>query len=166
MPLRHVDPHETHGSLYKTLERFGRSRFGQFYARHVARRIDPWMYRISGGWLTSQRWTVASAPLRTTGARTGRPHEVQLAYFHDERTPILVASNFGHSKHPHWYYNLLAHPECELGGDSFVAAEVTDPDEYARLFALAEQVYAGYGDYRVTTASFGRHIPVLRLDPR
>ena len=47
-----------------------------------------------------------------------------------------------------------------------MATEVTDPDEYARLYGLAERVYAGYGDYRVMTAAIGRHIPVFRLKPR
>jgi hypothetical protein len=50
---------------------------------------------------------------------------------------------------------LKAHPECQLGDEKFVATEVTDPDEYARLFKLAEQVFAGYGDYRVKTAAIG-----------
>jgi F420H(2)-dependent quinone reductase len=45
-----------------------------------------------------------------------------------------------------------------------VAKEVTDSNEYARLFGLAEQVYAGYADYRVKTA-VGRHIPLFRLMP-
>jgi hypothetical protein len=58
-----------------------------------------------------------------------------------------------------------AHPECQLGDERFVAAQVTDPDEYARLYGLAEQVYAGYGDYRVKTATIGRKIPVFRLKP-
>jgi hypothetical protein len=60
----------------------------------------------------------------------------------------------------------LAHPECELGGDAFRATEVTDPQEYARLYALAEQVYAGYADYKAKTALVGRHIPMFRLTPR
>jgi hypothetical protein len=46
-----------------------------------------------------------------------------------------------------------------------VATEVTDPDEYVRLVALAEKVYAGYGDYRAKTASVGRQIPIFRLKP-
>ena len=29
-----------------------------------------------------------------------------------------------------------------------MATEVTDPDEYARLYGLDVQVYAGWGDYR------------------
>ena len=46
-----------------------------------------------------------------------------------------------------------------------MATEVTDPDEYARLYALAENVFAGYGDYRAKTASIGRQIPIFRLKP-
>jgi len=81
-----------------------------------------------------------------TGAKTGQPRQVQIAYFHDGRDVIGVASNFGGNRHPHWYCNLLAHPECELGGESFRASEVTDPIEYARLYDLAERSYAGYVD--------------------
>ncbi|TQC41650.1 nitroreductase family deazaflavin-dependent oxidoreductase [Rhodococcus sp. WS4] len=166
MPLRYVDPTKKHGHAYKATERFGRSRTGQFYARKVASRIDPWVYRTTGGRLPSQAWTIPTAPLETTGARSGQLREVQLTYFHDGSDPILIASNYGGAKHPQWYYNLIAHPGCRLGGERFVAAEITDADEYARLFALAEQVYAGYGDYRAKTASIGRQIPVFRLKPR
>ena len=107
-----------------------------------------------------------SAPLVTTGARTARPREVQLAYFHDGSDPILIASNYGGPKHPQWYYNLKAHPQCEFGDERFVATEVTDPDEHTRLLALAEKIYAGYADYRAATALVGRQIPIFRLKPR
>lgn len=89
---------------------------------------------------------------------------VQLRYFHDAVTPVLVASNYGGAKNPQWYYNLTANPDCEFGGDRFVALEVTDPDEYDRLFALAEQAYAGYGDYRAKTDPIGCRIPVFPVD--
>jgi deazaflavin-dependent oxidoreductase (nitroreductase family) len=102
----------------------------------------------------------------TTGAQSGQPREVQLTYFHDGSDPILIASNYGGPKHPQWYHNLKAHPECEFGDESFVATEITDPDEYARLYGLAEQVYAGYGDYRAKTAPVGRRIALFRLKSR
>jgi deazaflavin-dependent oxidoreductase (nitroreductase family) len=88
-----------------------------------------------------------------------------LSYFHDGRDAILIASNRAEPKHPQWYYNLKAHPECQFGGENFVATEVTDPDEYTRLFALAVNVFAGYGDYRAKTASIGRQIRIFRLKP-
>jgi deazaflavin-dependent oxidoreductase (nitroreductase family) len=166
MALHYVDPHKKHSRVNKAFERFARSRAGQFTARHISPRIDPWLYRKTGGRYPWVIGSIASAPLIATGAKSGQPRQVQLTYFHDGREPILVASNYGGSKHPQWYYNLKAHPECEFGGENFVASEVTDPDEYARLFALAEQVYAGYGDYRAKTASVGRQIPIFRLTPR
>jgi len=109
---------------------------------------------------------ITSATLKTTGAKSGQPREVQITYFHDGPDPIAVASNYGGGKDPLWARNLRAHPECELGGDPFRATDVTDPDEYARLFALAEQVYGGYADYKAKTALVGRRIPVFRLTPR
>ena len=57
-------------------------------------------------------------------------------------------------------------PECQFGDERFVATEVTDPNEYVRLYALAKKVYAGYGDYRAKTAPIGRQIPIFRLEPR
>ena len=166
MPLHYVDPNKKRGRLYKANVRYARSRAGQAYALRIGWRIDPWLYRATGGRYPSILGSIAGAPLMTTGAKSGRPREVQVAYFHDGPDPILIASNGGGPKHPHWYYNLKAHPECQLGDERFVATEVTDPDEYARLYALAEQVYAGYRDYRAKTAPIGRQIPVFRLKPR
>lgn len=165
IPLRHVDPADQRGRAYRTFERFGRSRSGQAYARHVATHIDPWLERVTGG-RANRGWMVPSATLETTGARSGMPRAVQICYFHDGRDVVAVCSNYGGAKHPHWYHNLIAHPECRLGGQSFVATEVTDPDEYERLFALAERVYAGWRDHRSQTAELGRRIPVFRLHPR
>ena len=100
------------------------------------------------------------------GAKSGQRREVQLTYFHGGSDPILIASNSARPKHPHWYYNLKAHPECELGDEKFLATEVTDPDEHARLYGLAEQYYAGWSDYRQKADPIGRQIPVFRLTPR
>jgi deazaflavin-dependent oxidoreductase (nitroreductase family) len=164
MPLRYVDPHKKRGALYRANVRFGRSRVGQFIARHVARYTDPHLFRLTGGRLNMG--AIINAPLVTVGAKSGETREVQLTYFHDGRDVILVASNYGQAKHPQWYYNLKAHPECEFGEEPFTAQQVTDPDEYARLYELAERVYSGYGDYRDQTAPAGRTIPIFRLTPR
>jgi deazaflavin-dependent oxidoreductase (nitroreductase family) len=129
MPLRYVDPHRKRGRFYEANVRFGRSRPGQFLARHLAPRVDPWLHRTTAGRLN-------------------------------------MGSNYGGPKHPQWYYNLKAHPDCEFGGESFVATQVTDADEYRRLYALAEHVYAGYRDYRAKTAPVGRQIPLFRLSSR
>jgi deazaflavin-dependent oxidoreductase (nitroreductase family) len=164
MPLRYVDPDRRRGKRYQQGVRFGRSSVGQFIARHVARRTDPLLFRLTGGRVNMG--PIVNAPLRTTGAKSGQPREVQLTYFHDGNDVILVASNFGGTKHPQWYFNLKAHPDCTFGEEPFTATQVTDADEYARLFELAERVYAGYTDYREKTADTGREIPIFRLSPR
>ena len=132
---------------------------------HVAARIDPWLYRKTGGRYPSILGGASTAPLMTTGAKSGQPREHQITYFHDGRDAIAIASNYGGPKNPQWSYNLKAHPQCELGDEKFVAREVTDPDDYAYLYGLAEQVYAGWGDYRLKTDPVGRRIPVFRLRP-
>ena len=164
MPLRYVDPTRPTNMATRALNRSSRSRFGQFVARHLASKTDPWLGRISNGRVS---WGCGpSATLKSTGARSGQAREAQIAYFHDEPDVIVIASNYGGDKHPQWYHNLIAHPECELGDDAFRATEVTDPDEYARLYGLAERYYAGFADYRTKTAQVGREIPVIRLTPR
>jgi deazaflavin-dependent oxidoreductase (nitroreductase family) len=163
MPLHYVDPHKKHSGVYRALESFGRSSPGKFFARHVLFRVDPWLYRKTGGRYPRIFGSAATAPLTSTGAKSGLPREHQLTYFHDGPDPILIASNSAESKHPQWYYNLKANPQCSFGDERFVATEVTDPSEYRRLYDLAEKVYAGYTDYRIKTAVFGRQIPVFRL---
>ena len=163
MPLRYVDPHRRRGRSYRAAESFGRSPAGQWFARVVSTRLDPVLYRATGGRFTTSMGVVVNAPLVSTGARSGQRREVQLTYFHDGPDPILIASNFGGQKHPGWYHNLKANPECRFGGEDFRATEVTDPAEHARLYALAEQVYGGYGDYLAKTAPRGRRIPLFRL---
>jgi deazaflavin-dependent oxidoreductase (nitroreductase family) len=163
MRLRHVDPYKKRGLFYKANARFGRTRMGQLFGRQVSPRIDPWVSRLTNG---RGFGPVVNAPLVTTGAKSGQPRQVQVAYFHDGPDPILIASNYAGPKHPQWSYNLKANPECQFGGEHFAATEVTDSTEYTRLFGLAEKVYAGYADYRAKTASIGRLIPIFRLKPR
>lgn len=71
MPLRNVDPNKKRGRLHQVTVSFARSRSGQFLARHVFPRIDPWLYRATGG---RYPWIIggaAGAPLVTTGAKSG-----------------------------------------------------------------------------------------------
>ena len=147
------------------MNRVARSRLGQV-AAGLASKTDPWLGRISHGRLNWGMFNVPSATLNSTGAKTGQVRETQIAYFHDGHDVIVIASNYGGDKHPQWYHNLRAHPDCELGDEAFRASQVTEPDEYARLYGLAEGYYGGFADYRFKTAKVGRKIPVFRLTPR
>jgi len=115
MPLHYVDPHNEHGLRYRAVESFGRSRPGQFVSRHVFFRIDPWLHRATGGRYPRILATMATAPLTSMGAKSGQSRVCQLAYFHDGPDPILIAPNWANPKHPGWYFNLKAYPECQLG---------------------------------------------------
>ena len=109
------------------------------------------------------------ASMTTTGAKSGQPRTSAVLYFNDGRDVIVIASNYGGTRHPAWYHNLRAHPQAHLeragrSGD-YIAEEVTDEAERERLFALGHHVYAGFAVYRVRTAQFGRRIPIMRLRP-
>ncbi|MEN4479514.1 nitroreductase/quinone reductase family protein [Mycolicibacterium cosmeticum] len=167
MGLDYVDPNKKHTRAYDISVMFARTRLGRFYGMHIAPRIDPWLYKVTSGRYPAVMGMVLNAPLQTTGARSGQQREVHVVYFHDGPDPIVIASYGGEPRNPQWYYNLKAHPDCRLGGEEFVATEIDDPEEYARLFDLAQRVYAGFGDYRAKMAAVGgRRIPVFRLTAR
>ncbi|WP_135459361.1 nitroreductase/quinone reductase family protein [Mycobacterium sp. DL99] len=106
--------------------------------------------------------------LTSTGARSGKKFETPLAYFTDGDDVVLIASNYGRDRHPGWYHNLLAHPECELHigprGGRFVARAVSGSGR-DRLYTLAtDRLNKGWGVYKRRTDGI-RTIPVLRLSP-
>jgi deazaflavin-dependent oxidoreductase (nitroreductase family) len=148
--------------------RFMRTDTGRWIAINGAARIDPFLLRVSGGRL-SAGIVFPSVNVTTTGAKSGAPRTVTLLYFTEEDDVILVASSFGRDKHPAWYHNLKANPEATLAragrSGRYRAHEVEDEAERARLFALVDQLYAGYADYRERTAKVGRRVPIMRLEP-
>jgi deazaflavin-dependent oxidoreductase (nitroreductase family) len=159
-----VDPLARKGVVRRGLERIGRTPPGRWYGIHVAAPVDARLLRLSGGRVRLVG-PLPTALLATTGARSGQARECAVAYFHDGQDVVLVASSFGRERHPGWYHNLVAHPDCALDGSPFTAAEVTDPDDHERLYGLAERLYGGFGDYQERAAATGRRIPVLRLTP-
>lgn len=165
MPLKYVDPNRNPTAVERALNRAARGRVGQALAKRVARKTDPWLQRVSKGRISWGMFNVPSATLKSTGAKSNQLRESQVAYFSDGDDAILIASNYGGDRHPNWYYNLVAHPDCQFGDEYFHATEVTEPAEYARLYGLAERYYPGFTDYKVKTANIGRTIPVFRLSP-
>jgi deazaflavin-dependent oxidoreductase (nitroreductase family) len=128
--------------------------------------IDAPIMRVTGGRLNSTVGVVPVVVLTSTGARSGQRRATPLSYFTDGDDVILTAANYGGARHPGWYYNLLAYPECELSigsrGAPFVAREA-EGAERDRLFARAVDLYPGYAKYAQLTG--GRTIRMLRLTP-
>ncbi len=90
MPLRYVDPTRPTNFATRALNRSSRSRFGQFIAKNLASKTDPWLGRISNGRISWGMFNVPSATLKSTGAKTGQVREAQIAYFHDGPDVIVV----------------------------------------------------------------------------
>ena len=155
-----------HLSMYqRTMENFARTPAGDWFVKRIAPRIDPTLLRLTGGRVSSVYPTPVML-LTTRGAKSGQPRTLPLLYAADGERLILMASNYGKTSHPAWYWNLVANPAVEvLAGKhsgTYTATEITDPAERERAWALALDLYAGYGDYEKRAGD--RTIPLVRLE--
>ena len=148
------------------MNRFSMTRFGRRIAIVVAARVDPLLYRISGGRITSVGpQIIPQLVLTTTGRKSGKTRRVQLGYATDGDDYVLVASNFGQEHHPGWSYNLLADPsaEVQVGGDAIpVTASQASESEKAELWPKLEGRVPQLEKYVTLT---DRDIKVFRLTP-
>jgi deazaflavin-dependent oxidoreductase (nitroreductase family) len=104
--------------------------------------------------------------LITTGAKSGKRRETMLtAPLQRGNEVVLVASYGGDPRHPAWYHNLMATPECEVimrGSKRRMRARVATTDEKDELWPKITAAYKGYAGYQKRT---DRDIPVLILSP-
>ena len=103
--------------------------------------------------------------LTTTGRKSGEPRALPLIYGTDGDRYVIIASKGGMPKHPVWFLNLEAKPECELqvGAKHLRArARVAEGEERERLWNAMVEVYPPYVDYQKNTE---RTIPVVVLEP-
>ena len=162
-----VDPTKGQTAWEKRVRRIVATKPGTAIHRVCIAPLDGPVMRLTRGRFDFAMGAMKLVVLRTTGAKSGEPREIPLGYFTDGDDVILMASSYGRTKHPGWYHNLIAHPQCELlaGGHwrKFVGRE-TEGEDRARLYALAEGYYAGYTTYALKTDGV-RTIPVMRLTP-
>lgn len=156
------------GWLARLVKRFGASRLGTWLFRSNLHHLDAFVLWISGGrsTLTEPLAGVPIIMLHTTGARSGEPRTVPLVTIPHQGAMIIIASNWGQTHAPAWYFNLKANPRVEVsyGGEraAYLAEEV-DGERYAVLWDKAVAAYPGYAVYRRRAG--GRHIPLLLLSP-
>ncbi|MDI6103773.1 nitroreductase/quinone reductase family protein [Actinoplanes sp. NEAU-A12] len=101
--------------------------------------------------------------LTTTGARSGRPHTVPLAYLPDGERMLVIGSAGGSERHPAWFHNLLADPVATVEDGAFiykVEATVLSGKERDEAFARAVEQSPGWADYERRS---GRELPVVAL---
>ncbi|MGL6236316.1 MAG: nitroreductase/quinone reductase family protein [Segniliparus sp.] len=138
----------------------------RWFVINVSPRVDPWLMRVSGGRLCTGPAKMM-ALLTTMGAKSGERRTNPVLYFHDGDAVVVVASSYGRERHPGWYYNIRKNPQVAISksGDGIptVAEIVAEGAELARLWALADQAFPLFPDYRARAAAAGRAIPVIRL---
>ena len=88
---------------------------GRWIAKTLAAKVDPAIYKVSGGRFTSTGpLTIPQLTLTTVGRKSGKERTVQLGYSDDGADVLIVASNFGGTSHPAWSYNLDANPSAKV----------------------------------------------------
>ena len=121
-------------------------------------------FRANKGRLTGYFAAARLLLLTTVGARTGAPHTTPVGYLPDGGDRVLViASAGGAERHPHWYRNLLAHPQVTVESGAFTysaRAVVLTGEERERAWARAVETAAGWAASQRQTA---RTIPVVAL---
>lgn len=167
MTIPRVDPTTDSAGVVKgVIAKAATSPAGQWFLRNVSPRVDPPVLKLTHGRLSSLGPWPRFVLLKHVGAKSGIERETPLIYFTDGDRVILVASNYGGTRHPAWYHNVKANPTVTLLGGGFegrfTGREVVGA-EYDRLWALAKQWQAGYNRYEASAGD--RRIPLLAFTP-
>lgn len=121
-------------------------------------------YRVTGGMIGRRLVDNDMLLLTTRGALTGSDHTVPLLYLRDEGRLVVVASYGGRPDHPHWYRNLVAHPEATVRIGRTIAsvtASTMEATDRARWWPGVVEAFGGYATYQSRTE---REIPLVWLD--
>lgn len=151
----------------KFINWFSTTAVGRWIAIQLAARLDPVLYKLSGGRLTTVGpQVIPQLVLTSTGRKSGQKRSVQLGFTADGSDYLIVASNFGGKNHPGWSYNLDANPnaEVQVAADikDVIASRISDEEKEA-LWPRISTTIPQMKSYRVRT---DRNIKVYRLQPK
>ena len=164
MRIPPADPTKAHGPFKRGVMRIGITKPGTWFVKNVSPKVDPTLARLTNGRVTS----IPVLPillLHHVGAKSGQPRVSPLVYFTQGNDVVLVASNYGGTKHPAWFHNVKANPEVTLearGRRGRYRARIAEGAERDRLFELAKSNSIAYQRYESIT---DREIPVVALSP-
>ena len=136
--------------------------------------VDAPLMKLSNEKLSVPQFVTGLPCVRLTslGAKSGQKRTIPTIGVPDGENIALICSNWGQARNPAWYHNLRKHPEASLAfitttheafEGQYTAQEVTDNDEYERLWQKACGVYIGYPKYRQRAAN--RRIPIMLMVP-
>ncbi|GCE21413.1 nitroreductase family deazaflavin-dependent oxidoreductase [Dictyobacter kobayashii] len=121
-------------------------------------------FRANGGNVGGQFAGVPLLLLTTTGAKSGQQRISPLVYLPEGDHIYVFAGNRGAPTNPHWYHNLVAHPDVtvEVGTEKFEArATVVESTEWDRLGRIQLQRLPGLAELQ---AKITRKVPVVLLE--
>lgn len=133
----------------------------------LATKINIWCFKASRG--RFMKTFLGKAPIcvvTTTGAKTGKKREIALININWGDKKLLVASKGGMSKHPFWYYNLMANPEVDILADGKKLrydTRLASAEEKRELWPVLLGVYADFDEYQART---DRDIPIFICTPK
>ncbi len=155
-------------AVQRLLHRFFMQRLATAFFASRVHLIDQAILRLTRRKFTATEilgWNIIQ--LSSIGAKTNQPRTLPLMGIFDQERIALIASSFGREHNPGWYYNLKAHPACEVESNghtgTYLAREATG-EEYDRYWQMAVSSYAGYEKYQKRASH--RHIPVIVLEPK
>jgi deazaflavin-dependent oxidoreductase (nitroreductase family) len=129
--------------------------------------VNTWLYRATGGKIGGKfRYGAPVMLLSYTGRKSGKRMTAPLLYLRDGERVVTVASKGGMSKHPLWFVNLQAIPDCEveIGREKrAMRARRASDEEKAQYWPKLVAIYPDYDLYQRRTT---RNIPVVILEPR
>ena len=128
-------------------------------------RFHAWAYEASGGRWGGRLMGLPMVLLHLVGRKTGKPRRTPLLYLEDGEDVVIVASFYGSAKHPAWFRNLMAAPECDIriGRRRYrVRARTATKEEREKLWPRLVDFYPDYAVYQSRT---DREIPVVILSP-
>lgn len=102
--------------------------------------------------------------LKAIGRKSGTPRSIPLIYQPVGDGFIIIGSLGGAPKHPEWYLNLIANPDCgiQVGKYNYKAkAETVEGGLRELYWDLAARTWPPYVDYQVAAGE--RQIPVVLL---
>ena len=148
-----------HGRLFRWL---GHRRWFAAMGRRTAW-LDRWIYRASGGRLSTAGLPIQpTLLLTTTGRRSGRRRTTPVMFLRDGPRFVVSSENFGQERPAAWPLNLAADPRAriQLGSETFpcTARPATD-DEVALYWPRFVETWPAHETY--LRRSGVRHMFVL-----
>jgi deazaflavin-dependent oxidoreductase (nitroreductase family) len=163
-----VTTYDHANGLQKAMRTIAASGPGSWVFSRTLHHIDRPIAKLTNGshTLTSLTSGLPVVSLTTTGAKSGLPRTVPLLGMPVDGGLAIIASNFGQTRHPAWYYNLRANPAAETyvdGTHAKVVAVEARGDRRAAIWQQALEVYPGFRIYDRRATE--REIVVFVLEP-